>query len=83
MRELKFRAWDGQSIRYDITGFEHGVKNEMDGVFIDGEYYSMRDESLTAALDGRHASVMQYTGLNCARVESERQTCRTPLLKPA
>lgn len=62
-REIKFRAWDGNRIRYDVTGFEHGIKNEMAGVFLDGDYYSMEAGSLTARLDERHAVVMQWTGL--------------------
>jgi uncharacterized phage protein (TIGR01671 family) len=53
-RELKFRAWDKTRIRYDVTGFEHGLKNEMDGVFIDGNCFS---------LSKGKAIVMQYTGL--------------------
>lgn len=39
MRTLKFRAWNGLHIRYDVTGFEHGVANEMKGVFLNGDYF--------------------------------------------
>ena len=53
MREIKFRAWDGMTMRYDVTGFEHGFENEMDGVFLDGDYYRIDEET----------PVMQYTGL--------------------
>lgn len=58
MREIKFRAWDGNAIRYDVTGFEHGIKNEMAGIFLDGDYYSLSEYSLQ-----HHAVAMQYTGL--------------------
>jgi uncharacterized phage protein (TIGR01671 family) len=60
---LKFRAWDGSEMRYDVTGFEHGINNEMAGIFIDGDYYSLDEDSLSAAMDGRHAIAMQWTGL--------------------
>jgi hypothetical protein len=60
MRELKFRAWDGKSIRYDVTGFEHGSENEMEGVFLNGDYFTMReDRSRIHPL----AIPMQYTGI--------------------
>lgn len=62
MREIKFRAWDGESIRYDVTGFEHGVANEMLGVFINGDHYKMDEELLNNVGMGA-AIVMQYTGL--------------------
>lgn len=51
-RELKFRAWDGEKMRYDVTGFEHGVANEMAGIFLDGDFYRMSE-----------TPVMQFTGL--------------------
>ena len=63
MKTLKFRAWDGEKIRYDITGFEHGIKNEMAGVFIDGEYYSMSAKSMISEVYTPRAEVMQYTGI--------------------
>jgi uncharacterized phage protein (TIGR01671 family) len=59
MREIKFRAWDGKSVRYDVTGLEHGKENEMSGIFIDGDFYRFNgDFSLYPS-----AIVMQYTGL--------------------
>ena len=63
MRELKFRAFDGDKMRYDVTGFEHGYENEMEGVFLNGDHYSMLSGSTTAMVDKRFAQVMQYTGL--------------------
>jgi len=62
VREIKFRAWDGNSIRYDVTGFEHGVANEMLGIFLDGEFYKM-DEELLENVGMMAAIPMQYTGL--------------------
>jgi hypothetical protein len=59
MKHKKFRAWDGKRIRYDVTGFEHGRKNEMDGVFLDGDYYSITDSIVGKS----EAIVMQYSGL--------------------
>ena len=52
---LKFRAWDKikKAMRYDVTGFEHGLDNEMQGIFLDGNYYNINSE----------ANVMVYTGL--------------------
>jgi hypothetical protein len=58
MREIKFRAWDGEKLRYDVTGFEHGMTNDMACVFLDGDYHSMVD---TSHPDG-FAIVEQYTG---------------------
>ena len=61
MREIKFRAWDGMIMRYDVTGFEHGFENEMAGVFLDGDYYRIDENT----------PVMQYTGLkdkNCVEI---------------
>ena len=63
MRELKFRAWDGNSIRYDVTGFEHGKENEMAGIFLDGDYFPMDSTSVIHKIERRLAVVMQYTGL--------------------
>jgi uncharacterized phage protein (TIGR01671 family) len=53
MRTIKFRAWDkkNKSMEYDITGFECNDLG-IDGVFIDGDYHSLRDTEL-----------MQFTGL--------------------
>lgn len=50
--ELKFRAWDGYNIRYDITWFEHWHRssNEMKWIFIKWEYYEIKT-----------TPVMQYT----------------------
>lgn len=62
MRELKFLAYYGLNIRYDVTGLEHGTKNEMAGVFLDVDYYSMDKDSLSAACDERHAVVVQFIG---------------------
>lgn len=61
MRELKFRAWDGKTVRYDATGFEHGDNNEMLGVFLNGDYYSIVDR--VECKLGTQAIVMQYTGV--------------------
>jgi uncharacterized phage protein (TIGR01671 family) len=52
MDQLKFRAWDGEKIRYDVTGFEHGEQNEMAGVFLNGDYYAIRE-----------TPIMQFAGL--------------------
>lgn len=52
MNQIKFRAWDGKQIRYDVTGFEHGKKNEMAGVFLNGDYYAINE-----------TPIMQFTGL--------------------
>lgn len=59
MREIKFRAWDGKSVRYDVTGFEHGGKNEMAGIFLNGDFYHIGGDSPVDAC----AEVMQFTGL--------------------
>lgn len=65
MRELKFRAWDGKRIRYDVTGFEHGSLNEMRGVFLDGDYYAISESSDRQDGDSAvRAVVMQFTGLH-------------------
>lgn len=52
-RIIKFRAWDKKkkSMEYDITGFEC-TDMVVDGVFIDGDYHSLRD-----------TEIMQSTGL--------------------
>jgi uncharacterized phage protein (TIGR01671 family) len=60
MREIKFRAWDGDEVRYDVTGFEHGKENEMAGVFLDGDYFEILEE-LHPETSG--AIVMLFTGL--------------------
>ncbi len=58
-RQIKFRAWADEMIRYDVTGFEHGSDNRMEGIFLDGDYYNMLDNP-----------VMQFTGLkDCNGVE--------------
>lgn len=41
---IKARAFDGKTVRYDVTGFGHGDKNEMVGVFLDGDYYLIVDD---------------------------------------
>lgn len=50
--ELKFRAWDGYNIRYDIAGFEHWSRssNEMKWIWIKWDYYEIKT-----------TPVMQYT----------------------
>ena len=58
-RAIKFRAWDGRSIRYDVTGFEHGRDNEMVCVFLNGDCYAIGDRSSQHP----NAEVMQFTGL--------------------
>ncbi len=58
-RVVKFRAYDGAKIRYDVTGFEHGRENEMAGVFLDGTYYAMSENNVCQPV----AIVMQFTGL--------------------
>ena len=58
-RVIKFRAWDGRSIRYDVTGFEHGRDNEMVCVFLNGDCYAIGDRSSQHP----NAEVMQFTGL--------------------
>ena len=58
-REIKFRAWDNKTVRYDVTGLEHYKDNEMGGVFLDGDYYSLVDNNNGNGL----AVLMQYTGL--------------------
>lgn len=64
MRELKFRAFDGKSMRYDVTGFEHGKENEMAGVFLDGDYYVISgDINFDHDQFNPVAVVMQFTGL--------------------
>lgn len=50
-RVIKFRAWDGKTMRYDLTGLEHGKGNEMSGVFLDGDFYG-------------NIPLMQFTGLH-------------------
>ena len=54
MRILKFRAFDRerQKMRYDVTGFEHGVANEMNIIFCDGDPFYLAD-----------TPVMQFIGL--------------------
>lgn len=60
---LKFRAWDGKSIRYDVTGFEHGRHNEMAGVFLDGDYFAIVDSISDCDEYNPGAVVMQWAGL--------------------
>lgn len=68
MRELKFRAWDGNSMRYDVTGFEHGCSsNEMQGVFLDGKYFWFAESTPNNTKELYFkAEVMQYTGFQDA-----------------
>jgi uncharacterized phage protein (TIGR01671 family) len=67
MRGIKFRAWDGKSMQYDVTGFEHDQEFGMIGVFIDGEYYLVNKEYVYQINEGialyDSAEVMQYTGM--------------------
>lgn len=65
MRQLKFRAWDGERMRYDVTGFEHGRGNEMAGVFLSGNYYAMADKNMVTHRDTLYppAHVMHFTGI--------------------
>jgi uncharacterized phage protein (TIGR01671 family) len=64
MSILKYRAYDGKSVRYDVTGFEHFNENEMGSVFIDGDCYK-----IVKSMDEKNYSqfpsavVDQYTGL--------------------
>lgn len=59
-RVIKFRAWDGERIRYDVTGFEHGMANELAVVFLDGDCYTIDAGSSLHPF----AEVMQFTGLH-------------------
>ena len=59
-RELKFRAWDGLVMRYDVTGFEHGTANEMAGVFLNGDFHKIAS-----------TPVMQFTGLKDENGDAE------------
>ncbi len=62
-RAIKFRAWDGEKVRYDVTGFEHGKDNEMGGVFLDGNFFTIEPDNDVAACIHNKAEVMQFTGL--------------------
>ena len=53
MNHLKFRAFANGKMRYDVTGFEHGEKNEMLFIFLNGDAYKI----------GSECEVMQFTGL--------------------
>jgi uncharacterized phage protein (TIGR01671 family) len=46
MRELKFRAFDGKKICYNITGFETGLDNQLQSVFIDGKHFYISNTHL-------------------------------------
>ena len=59
-RVIKFRAWDGERLRYDVTGFEHGMANELAVVFLDGDCYTLDAGSSLHPF----AEVMQFTGLH-------------------
>ena len=59
-RVIKFRAWDGERLRYDVTGFEHGMANEFAVVFLDGDCYTLDAGSSLHPF----AEVMQFTGLH-------------------
>lgn len=52
MRKIKFRAWDGKRIRYDVTGLEHYNQNEMGTMFLDGEPFIISSQF----------PLMQFTG---------------------
>lgn len=58
MREIKFRAWDGESMRYDITGVECDGRGVAHGVFIDGDFYALKEHMLGFPI----AKIMQYVG---------------------
>lgn len=57
-RVIKFRAYAFEVMRFDITGFECSSNSEIDGVFIDGDYYS-----LGSSTRDNQAIIMQFTGL--------------------
>lgn len=59
---IKFRAWDFKEMRYDVTGLDHGVENEMAGVFLDGEYHAI--SNLNGDVYNKTALLMQFTGLH-------------------
>lgn len=63
MREIKFRAWDGKNLRYDVTGLEHGEENEMAGVFLDGDFWKVGHPEEVLKTYDRCATLMQFTGL--------------------
>lgn len=56
MNNLRFRAFVKGGMRYDVTGLEHGIHNEMVGVFVDGIYYRI-------GYDSDEAIVGMYSGL--------------------
>ena len=61
-RVIKFRAWDLKEMRYDVTGLEYGVENEMSGAFLDGNYYAI--SNFNGDIYSKTASIMQFTGLH-------------------
>jgi len=64
MREIKFRAWDYNSIRYDVTGLECGANGTIgdwySGVYLDGDYFSLNGDTTRTT----KAILMQFTGLH-------------------
>jgi len=54
MREIKFRVFDWEKIRYDITGYECNSIWEISWVFLNWDYYGIERDKL---------KIMQYTWL--------------------
>lgn len=57
-RQTKYRAWDGKSIRYDITGFEYDRDKGMQFVYLSGDAYTLQ-----GIISIPEAKLMQFTGL--------------------
>ena len=53
MVEMKYRAWDGEKMWTEITGFEC-TSGTVDGIFLDGDYHNIKDEQI---------EVLRFTGL--------------------
>lgn len=51
-------------MRYDVTGFEHGVKNKMARIFLDGKYYLLEQNGRSTYAGGCHAIAMEYISRN-------------------
>lgn len=52
MNNLKFRAVLNGKVRYDVTGFEHGSNNQMDGVFLNGDYHTINEDCVVEQFTG-------------------------------